>query len=285
MTILVTGANGQLGSELRELAPSYAQHEFLFYTRNELDIADKYAVTEVFAKNSIDACINCAAYTAVDKAESEKEAAFAINADGTANLAEAAFKNNAKFIHISTDYVFKGDAATPYSTDHPTNPQNIYGASKLKGEEEAFRLNNDAIVIRTSWVYSFYGNNFVKTMLRLMQSRKELNVVADQKGCPTYAADLAKAILQIIDGDKWKAGIYHYSNQGITTWFEFAIAINEHCNLGCTVSPINTDQYPTPASRPKYSVMDTSSISSTFGIDIRDWKDALHECLQKLDCK
>jgi dTDP-4-dehydrorhamnose reductase len=285
MKILVTGANGQLGSELRELAPAFPQHEFLFLTKEELDISDKPAVKDVFAKNTIEACINAAAYTAVDKAESEKKTAFAINAKGTANLAEASFENNARFIHISTDYVFKGDASEPYSPDHPVDPQNVYGESKLKGEEEVIKLNQYAIIIRTSWVYSFYGNNFVKTMLRLMQSRKELNVVSDQQGCPTYAADLANALLQIVSAEKWSRGIYHYSNQGVTTWFEFAKEINEHCNLGCTVSPITTEQYPTPASRPKYSVMDTSTFTETFGIKIRGWKEALHECLGKLGCK
>lgn len=285
MKILVTGANGQLGSELRQQAPAYPQHEFLFLTKEELDIADKKAVAEIFEKEKIEACINCAAYTAVDKAESEKETAFAINAKGTANLASASFDHNARFIHISTDYVFRGDATEPYTPEHPVDPQNVYGASKLKGEEETLRLNQYAVIIRTSWVYSAYGNNFVKTMLRLMQTRKELNVVADQEGCPTYAADLANALLQIISAEKWSRGIYHYSNEGITTWFGFAKEISEHCNLGCTVSPITTEQYPTPASRPKYSVMDTSTFTETFGIKIRDWKVALHECLEKLGCK
>jgi dTDP-4-dehydrorhamnose reductase len=285
MKILVTGANGQLGSELRELAPAYPQHEFLFLGKEDLDISEKKAVHKVFKENNIEACINSAAYTAVDKAESEKKTAFAINATGAANLAEASFENNARFIHISTDYVFKGDASEPYAPDHPVDPQNVYGASKLKGEEEVLKLNQYAVIIRTSWVYSFYGNNFVKTMLRLMQTRKELNVVGDQQGCPTYAADFANALLEIVSAEKWSRGIYHYSNSGITTWFEFATEISAHCNLGCTVSPITTDQYPTPAARPKYSVMDTSSFTETFGIKIRTWKEALHDCLGKLGCK
>jgi dTDP-4-dehydrorhamnose reductase len=285
MKILVTGANGQLGSELRQLSPAYPQHEFLFLTKAELDISDKKAVAEIFEKEKIEACINCAAYTAVDKAESEKETAFAINAKGTAHLASASFDNNARFIHISTDYVFRGDADEPYSPEHPVDPQNVYGASKLKGEEETLKLNQYAVIIRTSWVFSTYGNNFVKTMLRLMQTRKELNVVSDQKGCPTYAADLANALLQIISADILTLRIYLYRTKVLTNWYYFSKDLSDHYTLGCTVSPITTEQYPTPASRPKYSVMDTSTFTETFSIKIRDWKVALHECLEKLGCK
>jgi dTDP-4-dehydrorhamnose reductase len=285
MKILVTGANGQLGREFRELAARFPDQEFVFYSKEELDISDNTAVENLFSTLQPSACFNCAAYTAVDKAEQEKDLAFAINANGAANLAASCFKFHARFIHISTDYVFDGSALQPYETDHPVDPLNVYGASKLKGEEEVMRLDPDAVIIRTSWVYSSYGNNFVKTMIRLMQSRRELNVVADQQGCPTYAADLAEAMMQVIEHIKWEPGIFHYSNSGITTWFDFASAINEHCGFDCTLSAIKTEQYPTPAARPKYSVLNTSKINECYQVQPRSWKTALNECLEKLQCK
>lgn len=281
-TIIVTGANGQLGQELQRLAPDYPAYTFHFYSRAELDIADAEQVHRVFAAQSPAYCINCAAYTAVDKAESDKEAAYSINADAPKTLATACKDQGARFIHISTDYVFNGEGEQPYKEDDPTDPVNLYGASKLTGEELALQVNPDSVVIRTSWVYSSYGNNFVKTMLRLMQSRTEINVVADQTGSPTYAADLAEAIIQMIASGEWKGGVYHFSNEGVITWHEFAEAIQRYTHLDCTVHPIPTAQYPTPAKRPRYSVMAKEKIQQTYGITLVPWRSSLYRCLDLL---
>lgn len=281
-SIIVTGANGQLGQELQRLAKSFPAYTFHFFSRTELDIANAAQVQRAFEVLQPAYCINCAAYTAVDKAESEQDRAFAINAEGTRILAAAAKEQDAGFIHISTDYVFNGQGERPYKEEDATDPVNLYGASKLKGEEEALAVNPESIVIRTSWVYSSFGNNFVKTMLRLMQSRTEINVVVDQTGSPTYAADLAEAILNIITEGKWQGGIYHYSNEGVITWYEFAAAIQHYTHLNCTVYPITTEQYPTPARRPKYSVLDKEKIQQTFGIGLQPWKSSLYRCLDLL---
>jgi dTDP-4-dehydrorhamnose reductase len=281
-TIIVTGANGQLGQELQRLATDFPAFTFHFYSHTELDIADDDQVQRVFGGLTPTYCINGAAYTAVDKAESEPRVAFSINAESTKNLAAACREQGARFIHISTDYVFNGMGEQPYKEDDPTDPVNLYGASKLKGEQLALEANPDAVVIRTSWVYSSYGNNFVKTMLRLMQSRTEINVVADQTGSPTYAADLAKAILQILSSGKWKGGIYHFSNEGVTSWHEFAREIQHYTHLDCTVHPIPTEQYPTPAKRPKYSVLNKEKIQQTYGITLVPWRSSLYRCLDLL---
>lgn len=271
-----------MGQELQRLAKSFPTYTFHFFSRKELDIADAAQVQRTFEAVQPAYCINCAAYTAVDKAESEQELAFSINAEGTRILAAAAKEHGAGFIHISTDYVFNGRGERPYKEEDATDPVNLYGASKLKGEEAALATNPESIVIRTSWVYSSFGNNFVKTMLRLMQSRTEINVVADQTGSPTYAADLAEAILKILAGAQWKGGIYHYSNEGVITWHEFAAAIQHYTHLNCTVHPIATEQYPTPAQRPKYSVMDKKKIQQTFGVALQPWKSSLYRCLDLL---
>jgi dTDP-4-dehydrorhamnose reductase len=252
-------------------------------------------------------CINCAAYTAVDKAESEKDLAFRINADGAGMLALLCHENNCRFIHISTDYVFDGKALVPYTEESATNPLNIYGASKLEGERRAMQLNPDSIIIRTSWLYSAFGKNFVKTMIRLMKERDEISVVKDQIGSPTYAADLAEAILQIIsfrsasnleppDHDpsvKHPAssiqhpapatpGIYHFSNNGKISWYDFAVAIKEFTGSTCAIRPIASAQYPTPASRPQFSVLDNTKIQRVFGIQLKDWKKSLESCIRKI---
>ena len=283
--ILVTGANGQLGKEMQVIAAVYPACHFLFVTKEQLSIDDIDAVKGYFNANKIDVCVNCAAYTAVDKAETETAKAFLINADAVGNLAAVCAAQHALFIHISTDYVFDGTAITPYKEDHPVNPVNAYGASKLKGEELALQNNPDAVIIRTSWVYSSFGNNFVKTMLRLMSEKESINVVADQVGCPTYAADLAAAIMKIIDQffeDKINAGIYNFSNQGIINWHQFAVAIKELSGSNCIVNPIPAAQYPTPAKRPNYSVLDTAKIQQTFNVTIPEWKDSLQKCLKLL---
>ncbi len=281
--ILVTGANGQLGNEMQVIAASCPHYDFLFVTKDQLPIEDNAAVRHYFTANNIEACINCAAYTAVDKAETETASAFLVNADAVGNLAAVCKKQHALFIHISTDYVFDGTATTPYKEDHPVNPVNAYGASKLRGEELALQNNPDSIIIRTSWVYSSFGNNFVKTMLRLMSERESINVVDDQVGSPTYAADLAAAIMPIIDqslAGKINAGIYNFSNKGVITWHQFATAIKELSGSHCIVNPIPAAQYPTPAKRPNYSVLDTTKIQQTFNVAIPEWKASLEKCLK-----
>lgn len=279
--IVVIGSKGQLGNELQDLSGQY-NYEFFFCDKEELDITQQAEVDKKIQELQPQYLINCAAYTAVDKAETDKEMCYAINADAVGYLAKACKENNTRLIHISTDYVFDGTATEPYKETGKPNPQSIYGQSKLAGEEEAVNNNPEAIIIRTSWVYSVYGSNFVKTMLRLMSSRPELNVVSDQYGSPTYAADLAGAIMDIVDTNQWQPGIYHYSNKGIISWFDFAQAIRDISKLDCVIHPISTEQYPTPAARPKYSVLDKTKIQQTFGITLKDWRDSLQECLRKL---
>lgn len=281
-TILVTGANGQLGKEMKQLESAYPGFRFIFLSREDMPVHHFELVRNVFKGYQPQFLVNCAAYTAVDKAESEKELAFQVNGEAVGVLAAVCREHGTKFIHISTDYVFDGKATTPYTTDAPTNPQSVYGASKLKGEQEAMLYNPGTIIIRTSWVYSAFGKNFVKTMRKLMSEREELNVVNDQVGSPTYAADLATIIMQIIDSGKWEPGTYHFSNSGVISWYDFAVAIRDLSGLHCHVNPIPSSQYPTPAKRPAYSVMDTSAIFSTFQAVPRNWKDSLRDCLAKL---
>ncbi len=291
-TILITGANGQLGNEMQVMAKVYPAYNFLFAAREQLPIDDEAAVKKYFSENKIDVCVNCAAYTAVDKAESEIEKANAINGTAVGNLAGLCKQYNAAFIHVSTDYVFDGTATSPYQADHPVNPVNAYGASKLLGEQLAIKNNPASLIIRTSWVYSSFGNNFVKTMLRLMKERESINVVADQQGCPTYAADLATAIMEIIkqlpypyDTTNPSANIFNYSNSGAINWHQFAMAIKELSGSNCVVNPIPSSQYPTPAKRPAYSVMDTSKIREAFNISIPDWKESLKKCIAVIIAK
>lgn len=277
--ILVTGANGQLGMEFRELATIFTGYNFLFVSREEMPVDNKEAVEVFFSSNHIDYCINCAAYTAVDKAETEKEIALNINATAVGNLAALCKQYHAGFIHFSTDYVFNGEANEPYKEDHATDPVNYYGYTKLAGEEAAVQNNPASVVIRTSWVYSRFGKNFVKTMLRLMSEKESIGVVADQQGCPTYAADLAAAVMQLIEAGKIFPGIYHYCNEGVISWYEFAMAIKEISNSSCIVNPITTKDYPTPAKRPSYSALDTKKIQSVCSIKISSWKESLERCI------
>lgn len=279
--ILITGSNGQLGSELQDIAKHNKQHEYVFVDVDDLDITESNAVDTFFALYRFDFCINCAAYTAVDKAETDHQLAFKINVTGVEHLAKACQKNNAVFIHISTDFVFDGEANEPYNVDHAVNPISIYGQTKAEGEYRALSLNEKTILIRTSWVYSFYGHNFVKTMLRLGKEKSALNVVDDQMGVPTYAGDLAAVIFKFIaDVDNIEFGIYHYSNAGVTTWCGFAKEIMQLYGLTCTVNPINTDQYPTPAKRPRYSLLNTEKIKQVLQIEIPDWKNSLNHVIQ-----
>ncbi|MGV3657692.1 MAG: dTDP-4-dehydrorhamnose reductase [Chitinophagaceae bacterium] len=280
--ILVTGANGQLGFELQQLAARFPQHQFQFCSRTELDVTNAENVQKVFETFAPAYCINCAAYTAVDKAETEADAAFAGNATAPETLALACKQHGALFIHISTDYVFDGAATAPQTEESPTNPVNQYGLSKMQGEQKVMAANADAIIIRTSWVYSSHGANFVKTMMRLMQSRPEVRVVADQMGSPTYAADLAAAIMQIIESGKWQGGIYHYRNEGIISWADLAEAIKEILKSDCNVVPIPTTEYPTPARRPMYTAMDISKIKAVYGITPPHWKESLQKCMTLL---
>lgn len=281
-TILVTGANGQLGSELKFISPQYPQYKFTFVTREELPLDDDEKISDYFRLHQYDFLINCAAYTAVDKAEVEKELAWQINATAVGKLAVICRDNNTKFLHISTDYVFEGNANKPYNADDATNPQTVYGASKLEGEELAMSLNSDAIVIRTSWVYSSFGKNFVKTMLRLFQEKEEINVVNDQIGSPTYAKDLAEVIMKMITSGQWYEGIYHFSNEGEISWFDFAKAIKKLSGSNCKIYPISTSAYPTPAKRPAYSVLEKSKIQQHYGIQFRNWEESLADCLQEI---
>ncbi len=281
--ILVTGANGQLGQEIQRVSVAYPKYEFEFLTREMLSIDNDAQIRDKFKKFQPAFCINCAAYTAVDKAETDKDAAHNINANAVSLLAIACKQHGARFIHVSTDYVFDGNATQPYKVNAQVNPQGVYGVTKLEGEKLALSSNPESIIIRTSWVYSEFGKNFVKTMMRLMKEKESLNVVNDQSGSPTYAFDLAEAILEIISSGKWKAGIYQYSNTGIITWYEFAVAIRELINANCTLNPIPTSGYPTPARRPAYSAMDTSLISGTYDIKLKPWKERLSACIDRIN--
>lgn len=284
-TILVTGANGQLGKEFETLAASFPQYHFLFATRAVLPIEDFAAVNNYFEQYHIDYCINCAAYTAVDKAETEKEQSFLINAAAAGNLAAVCKIHNAVLIHFSTDYVFDGNGTVPYKETDAVNPASVYGQSKLKGEQLVLHNNPAAVIIRTSWVYSVFGSNFVKTMMRLMKEKENINVVNDQLGCPTYAADLAAAVMQIIGKTPavvLQPAIFNYCNEGIISWYDFAIAIKEITASACTVNPIPSSQYPTPAKRPHYSVLDTGKIKHEFQMVIPGWKESLRKCIAKM---
>lgn len=280
--ILVTGSNGQLGKELRQIAPTFPQYDFIFLSKEDLPIHHFEMVRHYFSVYHPQYLINCAAYTAVDRAESEKDLAFQVNGEAVGVMAAVCKEHNCQFIHISTDYVFAGTGDSPYKETSPTGPINVYGASKLEGEKQAVQFNPGSIIIRTSWVYSEFGKNFVRTMIKLMKEKQEINVVDDQVGSPTYAADLAGCIMKIISSVEWKAGIYHYSNGGVISWYDFALAIKEITGSPCKINPIPTAQYPTPAKRPMYSVLDTTKIVEVFKVEIRDWKSGLQDCLRKL---
>lgn len=286
--ILVTGSTGQLGSELRYLVDhptSNIQHStFHFASRNDLDLSNLCKMEDFFEGKHFDAIVNCAAYTAVDKAESEQELADTINHRFVSILAKIAKRNNTKLIHISTDYVFDGKNHRPYVESNPTDPQGIYGKTKCDGENAILTIAPaNAIIIRTSWVYSTFGANFVKTMLRLSKERESLGVIFDQVGTPTYARDLAQAILEILPNiNNEKPEIYHYSNEGAASWYDFAKAIFELSGIQCSVNPITTDQYPTPAKRPHYSLLNKAKIKSEYNIAIPYWRDSLQQCLKEI---
>jgi len=284
MKILVTGANGQLGRELFDLHNNFNNYEFIFTDVNELDITNSNQLNSFFENNSIDLIINAAAYTAVDKAESDIENAFRINRDAAINLVDISNKYNAYLVHVSTDYVFDGESFCPYTEEVNTNPKSVYGKSKLEGERYVFDNLNKGIIIRTSWLYSSYGNNFVKTILRLINERNEVKVIFDQVGTPTYAKGLAEAILKIIPQMDLlnKVEIYNYSDEGVASWYDFALAISEFSSNKCNIIPIETVEYPTPASRPFYSILNKKKIKTTFNIEIPYWRDNLKVCIEKL---
>ncbi|MFY7963734.1 MAG: dTDP-4-dehydrorhamnose reductase [Chitinophagaceae bacterium] len=286
--IIITGKDGQLGFELTQIQQQYSnQFDFLFTNRSDLDLMNEASIEAFINQHQPKYFINCAAYTAVDKAEIEKDIAFAINATAPSVIAKTCASINCQFIHISTDYVFDGEKKAPYLPSDEINPLNVYGASKATGEQLAIENNPQSIIIRTSWVYSTHGKNFVKTMLKLMSERESINVVADQIGCPTNAADLASAIMQITvklnDNNSLKhSNIYHYSNTGNISWFQFAQAIQEIAKLNCTVNPIPSSAYPTPAQRSNYSVMDTSYVTNDFGVEIKEWRNSLQLMVNSL---
>lgn len=282
--ILITGSNGQLGSELRYISKLY-NYKFFFTDKTSLDITSKQDIGRFIKSNNIDTIINCAAYTAVDNAQQEQGNAYQINATAVSSLAKLAKTYNIKLIHISTDYVFDGKNFAPYKEDDATNPNCVYGKSKLEGEQALLHVNpKNSVIIRTSWVYSAYGANFVKTMLRLGREKKRIEVVFDQVGTPTYARDLAKTVLDILPKiENQKTETYHYSNEGVCSWYDFAKEIMRMAKLTCRVDPILTQAYPTPAKRPHYSVLDKSKIKHHFNIKIPYYKDSLDECLKALN--
>jgi dTDP-4-dehydrorhamnose reductase len=282
--ILVTGSNGQVGKELQEWNKrNPGKASFVFVSRADMPIHHFELVRNFFDTVKPDYCLNCAAYTAVDRAESEPDVANLVNGESVGVLAEICRAHGTRLIHLSTDYVFNGKGSKPYGEDDETDPVNVYGASKRMGENLAREKNPETIIIRTSWVYSEFGNNFVKTMVRLMGEKEVLNVVNDQVGSPTYAYDLAQAMMEIVLSGKWVPGVYHYSNQGVITWYEFALTISEMIHSRCKVMPIPTEKFPTPAARPGYSVLQKDKIGKQFLIYPGDWKDSLRICLMRLD--
>jgi len=287
MNILVTGSNGQLGSEIKDLVINYKDYNFFFMDLPELNICNVDSLDRFILNKKINAVINCAAYTAVDLAEEDLVIAEQVNANGVLNLVNALEKVDGKLIHISTDYVFDGNNFLPYKESDPVSPIGVYGKTKRAGELVILNSSIDALVIRTSWLYSAFGNNFVKTMLKLGHERDELGVIFDQVGTPTYACDLAKTCLDILldessENISMKGKIYHYSNEGVTSWYDFAKAIMELGSLDCKVRPIQTRDYPTPAKRPHYSVLNKLKIKIDFNIQIPYWRDSLDKCVEKL---
>ena len=283
MNILITGANGQLGSEMQEISKG-SIHKFFFTDVDDLDISKNSVVKSYVADNVVDVIVNCAAYTNVDGAEDNRDIAEMLNNRAVRNLADAAKVVNATLIHISTDYVFDGTGYIPYTEENSTAPSGVYGKTKLDGEQSIEKSGCDYIIIRTSWLYSQYGNNFVKTIKRLSAERDKLNVVFDQVGTPTYAADLANVILHIINTNQlYKKGVYHFSNEGVCSWYDFAVEIASLSGNDCIISPCHSDEFPSKVKRPHYSVLDKTKIKETFGVEISHWKEALIRCIHKIN--
>jgi len=284
MNVLVTGGSGQLGSELKELSNEYSELFFFFTDVKNLDITNEKEVRKFVIENHIEVILNCAAYTAVDKAEEEKDLANRVNSDAVKIIAQIAKEQKSKLVHISTDYIFDGQGFSPYAVNNPANPVNYYGQSKWEGEKALLAINPpNSLIIRTSWVYSSYGNNFVKTMIRLGSERLELNVIDDQIGSPTYAKDLARFLLEkALFYESANVGVYHYTNEGVCSWYDFATEIMNLANLKCKINPIPSSAYPTLAKRPFYSVLDKKELKSDFGVSIPNWKESLFNCISIL---
>ena len=287
MRVLITGSNGQLGSEIKELENRYNKIDFIFKDLPELDICNSEALETFIIDHKINSVINCAAYTAVDKAEKDTEIAEKVNSIGVLNLVNALKKVDGKLIHISTDYVFDGDHFSPYKESDPVNPIGVYGKTKRAGELYVINSNIDSIVIRTSWLYSSYGSNFVKTMLRLGNEKENLGVIFDQVGTPTFAGDLANTCLEILTKENKRidenSKLYHFSNEGVASWYDFAVAIMEISDIDCLVNPLETKDYPTLAKRPHYSILNKNKIKNDFNITIPYWRDSLVKCIEKLN--
>jgi dTDP-4-dehydrorhamnose reductase len=289
INILITGSDGQLGEELKIVATKYKDYSCIFTDIGTLDITDNASLKQFFNNHTINYIVNCAAYTMVDKAETDKFSAEKVNVSAVANLVKMANNHQSKLIHISTDYVFDGKANIPYKETSSVNPQSVYGLTKLNGEIEAQRYIY-SIILRTSWLYSPFGKNFVKTMLELSKAKNDINVVFDQVGTPTYAADLADVIFSIIDhsienAKNFKPGIYHYSNEGVCSWYDFAFEIFKLTKSDCKINPVGSSEFPTVAKRPNYSVLDKSKIKTTFNLSIPNWRDSLERCIEQLKLK
>ena len=283
MNILITGANGQLGSEIKRIHKNYSQHRFFFTDVDELDITNYQQVKASLANQKIDTLINCAAYTAVDKAEEEEAKASLINGKAPGILAEAAKETGAKLIHVSTDYVFNGKTYTPYKESDKPNPEAAYGKTKLEGEKAIAESNANAFIVRTAWLYSEYGKNFVKTMLRLGAEKEEIGVIFDQVGSPTYALDLAEAVLKLAGTKAKGTTVYHYSNEGVCSWYDLAVEIMNYKGYQCRVKALETHEYPTPASRPPYSVLNKTKIKDDLSLKVPHWRTSLVKCLDNLE--
>ena len=281
-SVLITGANGQLGTALHNILDSFSGFEFHFTDVDTLDICDKLQVEAFVRRHNIGYVVNCAAYTAVDKAEDDANMCMRINCSAVRNIGEAASIHGAKVIHISTDYVFDGRSRRPYSEDDLANPVSVYGKTKIVGEQALMSVCSDSVIIRTAWLYSEVGNNFVRTMLRLGKERDTIGVVADQKGSPTYAGDLAEAIKAILEARRFVPGIYHYTNEGVCTWYDFAKKIFEIAGIKCNVTPLTTAEYPTRAARPSYSVLDKSKIKEAYNAAVPLWDESLRKCLLRM---
>ena len=281
-TILITGSRGQLGNEMQQASSRFPVFKFIYTDVDELDICDKVALSAFVKDNAIDVIVNCAAYTAVDKAEDDVELCYKINAEAVGNIGEVASENSVQVVHISTDYVFDGTNYMPYTEDQPVCPATIYGKSKLVGEEALIGACPNAIIIRTAWLYSSFGNNFVKTMIKLGRERDSLSVIFDQIGTPTYAADLADVILNVLNCEKIVSGVYHFSDEGVCSWYDFTKAIHRIAAISCDVRPIETKDYVTRTPRPHYSVLNKTKIKNTFGITIPYWEDSLERCIRIL---
>ncbi len=282
-TILITGCHGQLGNEMQKAAKGFPTFRYIYTDVEELNICDKNALNNFVVLNNVNIIVNCAAYTAVDKAEDDKELCYQINRDAVRNIGEVANENNLKVVHVSTDYVFDGTNYLPYTEDMPVCPATIYGKSKLEGEQALLESCNQAVIIRTSWLYSTFGNNFVKTMIKLGIERDALNVIFDQVGTPTYAADLADTILNILSHENFVSGIYHFSNEGVCSWYDFTKTIHRLANINCEVRPIETKNYPARTPRPHFSVINKAKIKSTYGIIIPHWEESLKKCIEILE--